>query len=130
MDHNRGGDMTMTEYTGFAIRQLKRFARKYRVHLTVVAHPTKMQRIKDGKYPVPSLYDIADSAHWSNKPDVGIIIHRFRATQNSTLIRFAKVRFRAIGRPGDMAGHWNELSRRYQIGDPVQVLGDDYAKRG
>src|SRR5262249_2088464 len=67
MDHVRAPDMSPTEYTGFAIKSLKRFAHKYRVHVIVVAHPAKMQRNRQGDFPVPGLYDIADSAHWSNK---------------------------------------------------------------
>lgn len=76
MDHDRPNGMTMTEYSGFAIKQFKRLAQKYLVHIIVVAHPAKMQRLKDGTYPMPSLYDISDSAHWYNKPDVGIVVHR------------------------------------------------------
>jgi twinkle protein len=68
LDHLRPPEMSQTEYVGFAIKQLKRFARKYRVHMIVAAHPAKMMRGKDGKYPAPSLYDISDSAHWSTSP--------------------------------------------------------------
>jgi twinkle protein len=115
MDHTRPPDMTLTEYTGFAIKQFKKFARKYRVHLIVVAHPTKMKRDKDGKYPVPSLYDISDSAHWANKPDVGIVIHRPDLSVNETTIKVAKARYHAIGIPGEIRGAWNAEQARYTI---------------
>ena len=126
MDHVRPENMSLTEYTGFAIKQLKRFAQRYRVHLIVVAHPAKMMRGKNGTYPVPSLYDIADSAHWSNKPDVGIIVHRYDMRTPNTLLRIAKVRYRSVGRPGDLAGVWDEERSRYTIGDITEILGDDY----
>ncbi len=100
MDHDRPPDMTMTEYTGFAIRQFKAFARKYQVHVTVVAHPAKLKR-ENGKTPVPTLYDIADSAHWYNKPDAGLIVHR--VDKDVTLVRVQKSRYHdQIGVPGDL----------------------------
>lgn len=125
MDHVRPPDMSVTEYTGFAIKQLKRFARKYRIHLIVVAHPSKMQRNRSGDIPCPTLYDVADSAHWANKPDVGIIVHRYDPKTSNTLLRFAKVRWRAIGKVGDLAGVWDYATGRYTMGDLKEILGDD-----
>jgi len=54
-----------------------------------------------GKYPVPTLYDISDSAHFANRADVGIVVHR--KTEEETLVRVSKVRFQdQIGKPGDV----------------------------
>ena len=117
MDHTRPPDMTLTEYTGFAIKQFKKFARKHNIHLIVAAHPAKMKRDKDGKYPVPSLYDIADSAHWANKPDVGIVIHRPDLSVNESTIKIAKVRYNTIGTPGEFKGAWNVDRTRYTVMD-------------
>lgn len=122
MDHTRPPDMSQTDYVGFAIKQFKKFARKYRIHLIVAAHPAKMVRGKDGKYPVPSLYDIADSAHWSNKPDVGIVIHRPDLSVNETLIRVVKARYQQIGRPGEITGAWNGDRCRYTIADQPEAM--------
>ena len=115
MDHVRPPDMTLTEYTGFAIKQFKKFARRYRVHLIIAAHPSKMKRDSNGKYPMPSLYDISDSAHWANKPDVGIIVNRPDLAVNETIIKVAKARYYAIGIPGEINGIWNETTGRYTI---------------
>lgn len=94
--------MTKTEYTGEAIKRLKRFANKYRVHVMVVAHPAKMSRNKDGVYDRPTLYDIADSAHWANKADLGIIVHREDPSSNLTGIHVVKSRyFEDIGKAGE-----------------------------
>ena len=115
LDHIRPPDMTLTEYTGFAIKQFRKLASKYQVHLIVVAHPTKMRPEKAGQpLPIPSLYDISDSAHWFNKADVGIVIHRQDETR--TLIRIAKSRYHdAIGVPGDIEGMWIKDQARYEI---------------
>lgn len=118
MDHVRPPDTSLTEYVGLAIKRLKKFARKFWVHLIVVAHPAKMLRLKDGKIPVPSLYDISDSAHWYNKPDVGLIVHR--TDETTTMFRAEKVRFDSIGVRGDVFGSFNVDTARYQmIEDPA-----------
>ncbi len=51
LEHQRAPGMTVTEYTGQAIRDLKRFARRFNVHLVTAAHPAKLQRDrKSGEY--------------------------------------------------------------------------------
>jgi twinkle protein len=90
---------SMTQYVGRAIKTLKRFAKEYNIHLMVVAHPAKMQKNTKGEYPVPSAYDISDSAHWYNKPDQIFVIHR---QEDGTLFRYAKSRYHTkLGKPGD-----------------------------
>lgn len=60
MDHIKAPDQSLTEYVGYAIKQFKKFARKYHVHVIVVAHPAKLKRKDDGEFPIPDLYDISD----------------------------------------------------------------------
>lgn len=99
MDHMRERDETETEYVGRCIKRFKRFAKAFQVHLVVVAHPTKLRRDESGKTPMPNLYDIAGSAHWNNKADVGVIVHR--EDEHNTLIKVAKSRYHSqIGKPG------------------------------
>jgi twinkle protein len=108
-------EMTMTQYVGTSIKELRRFARRFLVHVKVIAHPAKLQKDKkDGTYPVPTAYDISDSAHWYNKPDQIIVIHR--ADEYNTLIRIAKSRYHnALGKPGDVELHFDDYT--YQYGD-------------
>lgn len=119
LEHIRPREMMQTEYTGWSICALKRFAKGHRVHIIVVAHPAKLQRNRDGKYPMPTLYDIADSAHWYNKPDLGVVIWREGASSSlPTSIVVAKSRYHSeIGRPGQISGIWNESTGRYTITD-------------
>jgi len=101
MDHERPSDMTMTEYVGAALRRLKRMARKLGIHLIVAAHPAKMQRNREGKYPTPALYDISDSAMWANRADVGIVVER-SDDYGGAAIQVVKSRFQdEIGRIGE-----------------------------
>ena len=102
LEHDQPPDMMLTEYVGTALREFRQFARKYEAHVIVVAHPAKMKRDANGKYPEPSLYDISDSAHWANRADVGIIVHR--KGDDETIIRIAKSRYHdQIGKPGDVS---------------------------
>lgn len=120
MDHDRPADMSLTEYTGYAIKQFRKFARKHNVHMIIAAHPAKMRKNDDGNYGVPTLYDISDSAHWYNKADVGVVIHRTGKTpkDGKTLIRVSKSRYHdQIGEPGDLEAIFNTQSLRYTICD-------------
>lgn len=116
MDHNRNQNETTTEYVNRAIKAMKRFARKFNIHLIVVAHPTKQQKDPDGKYRMPTLYDISDSAAWYNKADVGIIVHR--EDEHTSLVRVAKSRYHdEIGKPGEVQANFDYPKRRYEIVD-------------
>ena len=61
--------MSETEYISQSLTTIRKFARRYDVHVWVVAHPTKMQKDNDGNYPIPTAYDAAGSTHWRNKAD-------------------------------------------------------------
>lgn len=95
LEHKRRGDETLTEYVGRAIRAVKRFARLHNVAVWIVAHPTKPQK---GVNSMPSLYDVSDSANWSNKADYGLVYHRKDKTQNEGQLAVVKVR---KGLPGE-----------------------------
>jgi twinkle protein len=117
LDHAKPKDATTTEYVGWAIRQLKKFAKKWQVHLMVVAHPAKMLRNRDGDIPRPTLYDISDSAHWFNKPDAGLIMHPSRDDEGGVYmsVLVAKSRYHdKIGRPGEARLIFNPHTARFE----------------
>jgi twinkle protein len=102
LEHDRPPGVTLTEHVGTALRDLKAFARKYEAHVIVVAHPAKLRRDNEGKYPVPTLYDISDSQHWANKADIGVVV--YRKSEDETVIKIAKSRYHdQIGKPGDVS---------------------------
>lgn len=103
IEHVRGRDETMTEYTGRAIRAIKSFGRKFDCLVIVVAHPTKGGAEK-GPDKV-GLYDVSDSAHFANKADLGVVIARAGNPQYdlTTTIMVKKVRYQPdAGRIGSI----------------------------
>ena len=115
IEHNKLNGQTETDYISKILTKVKRFARSRGVHVWFVAHPAKLQRNKDGNYPKPTLYDISGSAHWFNKADVGIVIHReFDAVRDKEVeIGVRKVRFKAVGRPGEVTLEYDRVTGRY-----------------
>lgn len=94
LEHKRNRDESLTEYIGRAIRRVKAFARRHNVSFWIVAHPTKPQK---GTNTMPGLYDISDSANWSNKADYGLVYHRPDKAINAAHLAVVKVR---MGLPG------------------------------
>lgn len=98
VEHSRMRNESPHDYTGRALRCLKKFSRERHIIIVVIAHPTKLPRGEDGQPVLPGLYDISDSAHWFNKPDHGIVIAR---KQDLNEVHVAKVRLQPeAGVPG------------------------------
>eukprot|EP00438_Fugacium_kawagutii_P015297 Skav221886 [mRNA] locus=scaffold1395:505654:507060:+ [translate_table: standard] len=68
-----GIDFTETEMVSRYMTKLQQFAKKYKVCIWVVVHPTKGSQVANGP---TSLYDLQGSAHWNNKCDKGLYIVR------------------------------------------------------
>jgi len=90
----------------------------------VVAHPSKLLRGADGKRPVPTPYDIAGSAHWYNKADNIITVHRdqLEPRDQRVQIHVQKVRFKHMGRIGLAELMYDRVTGRYHERPPVHVV--------
>ena len=75
LDHQRPSHMSETEYVSQMLTKVKRFAQHHDVHVWFVAHP---RQLRDWKGQPPTMYDISGSAHFINKADNGLVIHRNR----------------------------------------------------
>lgn len=102
LEHLRPIGMTETEYISVSLKRIRVFARRYGVHIWIVAHPAKLYRDKEGNYPVPTMYDISGSAHWRGKADNGICIWRKLGDEHTRVVEvhIQKIRFRQIGKIG------------------------------
>lgn len=84
------------------LTRFRRWARRRDVHLWLIAHPTKLQKLPSGGYATPTLYDISGSATWRDKADMGLVIDRDQSPgrPSPTKVNVTKVRFRRCGRLG------------------------------
>ena len=97
IEHSRLKGENETDYTGRAIRALKKFGRDFDCLVIVVAHPTKEGARK--KAEDLSLYDVSGTANFANKADLGVVMIR---QEGLTRVLIRKVRFQPdTGRPGD-----------------------------
>jgi len=99
IEHKRARDQNETDYICESLTKCLGFTRRKNVHMFVVAHPSKMRRGKDDKFPPPTPYDISGSAHWANRPDNNLTVHR--TGKNTAKVIVNKVRFRMYGRTGE-----------------------------
>jgi len=114
LEHRRPPAQTETEYTGETLARLRRFARRNGIAIWLVAHPKKMERLhQTGEIPVPSLYDISGSAHWANKPDAGIVVHRADISATITDIHVRKIKLKHLGKPGAATLDWSKKTGIY-----------------
>lgn len=114
LDHQRPPNMTETEYVSQMLTLIKRFAQHHACHVWLVAHPRQLQNWTGQP---PNLYDISGSAHFVNKCDNGIVIHRNRnpnagpIDQVQVLVR--KVRNKVVGTIGDAFLSYNRVTGEF-----------------
>lgn len=113
LEHQRGS-MSETDYVSFILTEVTKLARSANMHVWLVVHPAKIPRNKDGSRPVPTPYDISGSAHWYNKADNIITIHRDQVEQGQDVeVHVQKVRFKHIGHPGLATLKYDKVTGRY-----------------
>lgn len=115
IEHAIPQGMGETQYTSRALAKLRRFARFFHVHIWLVAHPTKLKKESNGKYPVPTPYDVSGSAHFRNKADNAISIYRNVGDndEETTEIHIQKIRFKVVGRVGARKLSYHYLTGEY-----------------
>jgi len=106
------GNRSETLYISQLLDKLTNFAQINDVLVVLMAHPTKLQKNKDGKIEAPTLYDISGSANFFNKADFGIVVHRKRE-ENYIEVHVQKVKFRHLGEPGMCLFKYNLNNGRY-----------------
>jgi hypothetical protein len=106
--------MSETEYVSQMLTKVKRFAQTAGVHVWFVAHP---RQLREWRGQAPNLYDISGSAHFINKADNGVVVHRERdpngQSQPGVQILVRKVRNKAAGTVGDAVLEYERINGRY-----------------
>ncbi|MGG5810895.1 toprim domain-containing protein [Falsiroseomonas sp. CW058] len=84
--------MLFPDFLGRRLAELREMAHELGMVVVVVAHPQKLQRDREGKYPTPTGYDIAGGATWYNRAEVGLTIERVEG--NEACVHVWKARHR------------------------------------
>lgn len=105
--------LSETDYIGVALQRLKAFGMRHGCNVWIIAHPAKPPALKPGeKRPAPGPYDIAGTAHWANKTDLGITVHS--PTPGGAEVHLWKARFFRFGQRGAIALlDFDQITGRY-----------------
>ncbi len=126
MEHNRPAFMSETEYVSQTLTHVIERVRKNNIHLWLIAHPAKMQKDRDGKYPVPTPRDVSGSAHFWNKADNCITVDRNQAEGSQEVdIHIQKIRWKHTGRIGIATLKYDRVTGRYS--ETLRVAARNYA---
>ncbi|KAF5480492.1 hypothetical protein F2P56_001242 [Juglans regia] len=114
LDHQRPTSQTETEYVSQMLTKVKRFAQHHACHVWFVAHPRQLHHWVGGP---PNMYDISGSAHFINKCDNGIVVHRNRDPEAGPIdqvqICVRKVRNKVAGTIGDAFLCYNRVTGEF-----------------
>ncbi len=105
-----------TNYISAQLKTLGRFVKKKHIHAIVVAHPAKLTKEKIGgemKYPVPTPYDIAGSAHFRNKADCCLCMWRDESQPGTSTLFVQKIRRRFVGHTGHVLLNYDTVTGRF-----------------
>tara|TARA_R110000803_G_scaffold50852_3_gene105441 strand:+ start:602 stop:2365 length:1764 start_codon:yes stop_codon:yes gene_type:complete len=81
------------------LTKLTMFAQTNNVIIMLIAHPTKMKKLDDNTFSVPSLYDVSGSSDFRNQTHDGYAIHR-DFTDNSVMFQNLKTKYNFQGEIG------------------------------
>jgi twinkle protein len=110
------------------LSRIKRFAQQRQCHVWLVAHPRALQDYSGG---APTLYDISGSAHFVNKADAAVVVHRPNnvmaqarrggaaadappGTADPVQVLVRKMRNKAAGKIGDVWLAYDRVTGRYE----------------
>lgn len=122
IEKNKPNGMDEGSWIVLCLTKIIEFAQKSGVHVFLVAHPTKMQKEKDGiNFTVPNLYSISGSAHFFNITHNGMTIFR-NYVSGKTEAHIQKVKWEHLGKVGLLEYTYNEENARFD-----DVLRSDYS---
>lgn len=119
--HSRGTTM-IHEYLANALSKIIRLARKEKILIIIIAHPSKPITDKNGKIGMPTLYDISDGAMWRNKADYGVIFHRPDMSKNEIIVSVQKIKQKWMGQVGQTTMDYDFPTGRFKGKDVKEFL--------
>lgn len=124
LEHHRPQALSETEYVSQTLTEIINWVRERECHLWLVAHPSKMQKNKDGKLPIPTPHDVSGSAHFWNKADNCVTIWRDQSDyqKQEVQVHVQKIRFKHIGRIGVTTLLYDRVTGRYSEEPRAKVI--------
>lgn len=109
------------EYISDFLQKLRWFARKFDVAVFLVMHPTKLNKLESGLYPVCDLYNCKGASEIFDKADIGLTVWR-NEIEDYAELHVTKIKFRHLGEKGKAAFKFNINNGRYvEIDDPDEL---------
>jgi hypothetical protein len=109
LEQESAKNIAQTERIESILRRLQQFTRSRQIHTWLIAHPTKSgDTYKDGR---PTMRSISGSAHFYNKADFGVVVHRL--DDDRTTVFLDKVKFDSNGEKGEVTFHYSKDRREY-----------------
>lgn len=107
------GNKSERENISRTLSRLTTFAQSHNVMIILIAHPTKMKRLENGLYEIPTLYDVSGSADFRNQTHDGFVVYR-NFTDDYTLFRSLKLKYTFQGEIGcEEKFNYHKPSGRY-----------------
>ncbi len=78
IESSKPNGMSDTDYVGQQLDNILEFNEEHNLHAHILLHPSKdrVHKQDSGNFTMPSIYAASGSAHFANRADVGIVIHR------------------------------------------------------
>lgn len=113
LEHNMGKGDNETMYISKELDKVIKFNQRNSVFSIIIAHPTKIRKnLRSGLFEVPNLYDIAGSANWFNKVDIGICFYRnYQSSMSEIYVQ--KMKYEHLGMQGMCEVRYNVNSSRF-----------------
>lgn len=120
IEFTQDGDVKETNHIGRCLQRLKAFASEYGCNVWVVCHPAKPPPLRSGeKRRPPTGFDIAGSANFINKSDLGLTVWRSdigKFNAGKTEIRVWKSRRKRWATVGKVAViEFDDATCRYRV---------------
>ena len=118
-------------YIKKTLKNIISFVKKNDCLLFLIAHPTKLQKSKDGKFPMASMYDISGSADFFNMTSYGISVRREQDDQTLEFLTYGQVAIskaklnETMGSTGVWNFRYNINNGRYSSDDKNETLNFD-----
>lgn len=117
LEASRPAGQTEAEFLSRTLSRLKKWAQRYDVHVFVVAHPKVLLK-KGATYAPPTPYEISGGAHWYNKADNCLCVHRYQGPKieraEEVTIYVQKVKWRNEGEIGSVVLLYERATGRYR----------------